>query len=183
MNTTNDILNKFVLERKNEIQENFFKFDTVNDDVIKKIEPVLIKKFSKDENYFLHFGDKEHKEYLEEKFNNYYQIIPDEEYDYKKADNEFHILFIEAKTNIFFEDRKNERYEELNILKESLKSYNYFYRVFKAHYKNLNILKNRASFPYCLYEYLNKIDKCLFNKVYKIKYGENIMMIHNGGTI
>lgn len=140
----NDIFNKLMVERKTEINNNFFMFDTVNDDIITKLETLLKKKFSKDEDKFFHFGDHEQEQYLEEQYNKYHGIEHDEI-------NESH----------FLDEFKNERYEELNILKYSLKSYNYFYRIFKTYYKQRDIIINRPSFPYCLYEYINKLDDVL----------------------
>jgi hypothetical protein len=92
----NEILNKFKLDRLNEIQNNFFNFDTVTDEIIKKLEPLLIKKFSKDENKFLHFNDHEQEEYLQEQ--------------YEK-------IIIEQYENHFLNEFKNERYDELKKIR------------------------------------------------------------------
>ena len=109
------------------------------------------------------------------------ETIYDNEY-YEKADKQFHELFVEASTNLFLEDCKNERYDEINNIRDNLTHYNYFYRVYKAHYKR-NYIYNWVWFPIEVFNYINKIDKCLFNKLYKIKYGENIMKIHDGDKL
>jgi hypothetical protein len=153
----NDIFNKLMVERKTEINNNFFMFDTVNDDILFKLETLLKKKFSKDEDKFLHFGDHEQEQFLEEQYNKYYGIEQDE----------IDEMYIEQYENHFLDEFKNERYEELNEMKGNLHHYNYFYRVFKVYYKQRDIIINRPSFPYCLYEYINKLDNILKQKLLK----------------
>jgi len=109
----NEILNKFKLDRLNEIQNNYFNFDTVNDEIIKKLEPLLIKKFSKDENnFFLHFNDHEQEKYLEEQYNEYYRLLPDEIDEY----------YTEEYENHFLNEFKNDRYNELDDIKKIMKN-------------------------------------------------------------
>jgi hypothetical protein len=64
---------------------------------------------------------------------------------------------------------KIDRYDEINDIKEHLTRYNYFYRVFKKHYKQKYIY--RLSFPLELYNYITKIDKCIFNKTKNLILG------------
>jgi hypothetical protein len=61
-----------------------------------------------------------------------------------------------------------ERYNEINEIKNNLTHHNYFYRVFKKHYKQ-KYMHNIFDFPFELKKYIMKIDKCLFNKIFDIK--------------
>jgi len=149
----NEILNKFKLDRLNEMINNFLNFNTVNDELIEKLEPLLIKKFSKDEDRYLHFGDHEQEKYLEEQYNNYYRLQTDE----------IDKLHIEEYENHFLNEFKDERYDELEKLRCNLHRYNYFVRVFKAHYKKDYI--TNLWFPNELYNYIKKIDKCISAKL------------------